>query len=196
MEPSPGPHIGDEDLESYLLHRLPDAEAAAAEEHLLLCDACRKRVEETESYLRAIRTALSRVEREEAAKEGPALWRAAWGIAAAVAAFLVVVWMWPRGAVSPIAVGLQASRGPAHSQAPAGRPLDLSMDLTEVAAFPSYRVELVDARGARLWEGPAAVEQGRAATRVTAKLSAGHSYYIRLYSPAKELLREYGLEAY
>jgi hypothetical protein len=197
MEPPHGPHIGDEDLERYLLNKLPEPEAAAAEEHLLVCAGCRQRLEETERYVRAMRTALSRTEQEEAARERPAIRRAAWGLAAALAVLLVAVWLWPRGAVAPVAVLLQASRGPAegYSRAPAGRPLNLSMDLTEVSAFPSYRVELVDARGARLWEGPAAIEQGRAAARVPRKLSAGR-YYVRLYSPAAELLREYGLETY
>jgi hypothetical protein len=62
----------------------------------------------------------------------------------------------------------------------------LQPDLSGLPSWPSYRLEVVDAAGARLWQG---VFPGPAAPRMRPGV-----YFVRLYSPAGELYREYGLE--
>ncbi len=47
------PHIDDDDLERYALNRLDETEAAPIEEHLLVCEECRKRLAEWDAYARA-----------------------------------------------------------------------------------------------------------------------------------------------
>ena len=90
---------------------------------------------------------------------------------------------------------LQAVRGPipAQAQAPVHRMLSLNLDLTDLSAFPSYRVEVVDETGRPMAKGTAIPDNGRAAAIVPPLVSRGR-YYIRLYSPSAVLLREYGLE--
>jgi anti-sigma factor RsiW len=51
------PHISDENLELLALDRLPDAAAAPAEEHLLVCAECRERLAGWDEYVRAMRAA-------------------------------------------------------------------------------------------------------------------------------------------
>src|SRR5438094_248432 len=53
-----GPHLADDVLERYFLHRLPEAELASAEEHLLVCPTCQTRAEETEEFLLVTQAAL------------------------------------------------------------------------------------------------------------------------------------------
>jgi hypothetical protein len=45
-------HILDDDLEQYALNRLPDSAAGKVEEHLLICEDCRRRLDETDQLIR------------------------------------------------------------------------------------------------------------------------------------------------
>jgi anti-sigma factor RsiW len=54
-----GIHICEDDLECYALGRLPEAQQAPLEEHLLVCADCRDRLDEWNDYTRAMRAALS-----------------------------------------------------------------------------------------------------------------------------------------
>jgi hypothetical protein len=56
------------------------------------------------------------------------------------------------GVAAPFAVNLRTMRGPAtQATAPSRRPLVLELDLTGLAASPSYRIEVVDQSGDRVW---------------------------------------------
>ncbi len=48
-------HPSDDRLEYYLLGHLAEGEVTAVEEHLLICAACRRRIEAYEKFVRAIR---------------------------------------------------------------------------------------------------------------------------------------------
>lgn len=196
MQPGRSDHISEEDLESYSMNRLPEERMAAVEEHLLVCPECQDRLEETDSYIRAIRSAAVRSGGRDVPFRRPRSWRVAW-VAAASAALLVAVVATraPREAPAPVAVVLEAVRGPmtAHAAAPSGHPLVFSMDLTDLPEHAAYRVAVVDEHGRRVWDGAAAVRDGRLAVTMPKHLSPGR-YYVRLYSPAAELLREYGVE--
>lgn len=190
-------HLSDDDLERYSLNALPEPRLAEAEEHLLVCPECRERVEETDAYVAGMRAAAARFRRREARFPIWSFPRPVWAMAACAAALVVAgVTMRPPGAApEPVAVRLEAARGhmAVHAAAPAGRPLELAMDLTELPAHPGYRIEVVDERGRRVWDGTASVRGGRLAAAVPARFPRGR-YYVRLYSPSSELLREYGLE--
>ena len=86
--------------------------------------------------------------------------------------------------VQPQDVVLDAYRG-AASEAPAGQPLDLKIDLKDLPQAAGYRVEVVDATGRRVWSG------GTPA-RLTKGLSPG-LYWVRLSTNTGEPLREYGI---
>jgi hypothetical protein len=58
------PHISDDALELCLMGRLTETEVAPLDEHLLICEECRNRVQETETYIAAMRALLERRETE------------------------------------------------------------------------------------------------------------------------------------
>jgi hypothetical protein len=96
-------------------------------------------------------------------------------------------------ALSPFALVLETSRGSELQHAPAQRPLDLSLDITALPALPSYQLETVDARGTIQAQSSAKASEGRVKASIEKGLRSG-SYFVRLYSPSRELLREYGLQ--
>ena len=83
-------------------------------------------------------------------------------------------------------------RGPQHSQAPSRRPLTLQVDLTGLAASPTYRIEMVDQSGNRVWQG--VIANPVSAASVTAPPQKRGMYFVRVALPSGETLREYGLE--
>jgi anti-sigma factor RsiW len=54
-------HISEETLETYALGRAVDAHRAPLEEHLLVCPACRLRLEDLEEYIEVMKAATARV---------------------------------------------------------------------------------------------------------------------------------------
>jgi hypothetical protein len=50
-------HASDDDLERYAMRTLLEAELEPLEEHLLICAECRERLDETETYVAAMRAA-------------------------------------------------------------------------------------------------------------------------------------------
>ena len=193
-------HADEEQLERYSMGQLSDEDCAGLEEHLLVCEACRERLTKMDAYVGAMQRASAELRRPEA-KPRPRLlflprpvlaWAA--GLAVVALAATVSVRLMSHGSgTAPIAVHLEATRGPAAvAHAPAGQPLRLDLDVSGLSASGAYIVEIVNASGAPLWEGPAAVEQSRAAANAPER-SPG-VYFVRLYSSSRVLLREYGLE--
>lgn len=202
MEPwrsGPTPHLSGDALEEYVFDRLPDAETARFEEHLLVCCGCRSALEETEGFIRAAKIA---------AAEYQANPRRHWldfarfdrwpkVVALAAAVLIVAAILWPRDpAISAATVELIALRGGATpmAQARAGAELDLKVDLTGLPTLSAYRIEIVNADGRLAWTATAAPGGERILiTHVPKRLAQG-IYWVRLYSESGELLREFGLK--
>ncbi len=56
-------HISEEELELYAVSRdFPEAQLAAVEEHLLICEACQDRLQQLDEYVAVMREALARTE--------------------------------------------------------------------------------------------------------------------------------------
>lgn len=49
------PHISEDILDQYALNKLPESEAAALEEHLLVCFDCQDRLQLTDDFIAALR---------------------------------------------------------------------------------------------------------------------------------------------
>lgn len=202
-------HARDGILEQYSLGTLPDAEVEKLEEHLLVCSACRDRLEETDAFVEAMRQAALKLQLEP-----PSPWTGRLGsvarwfarpapkVAAVAAVLLLLLWAvrpWRAGAPDSgpaVSVLLQATRGGealAGAHAPAGKPLLLTLDATGLAALPSYHLQIVDSHGAAVLESDIRPANGglRFTTR---KLNPG-SYWVRLSEPFPHgaLLREFGL---
>ena len=169
-------------------------DGALLEEHLLTCEGCQARLRETDEYLLAVRMASQQRRRDE--RTAPArAWRfPGWFPALAAAACLllaVVTLHFLQPPASVVAVSLSALRGSGTgNNAPAGRNLTLQPDLTGLADASSYRLEIVDQTGRTVRQGTLARNEG--GFKVPG-LGTG-LYFVRVYRPAGELLREYGLE--
>ena len=186
-------HADAADLESYSMGTSSVEETARIEEHLLICEDCRNRLREGEDFLNSMQVAARQSRRDETTAERRGWKFPAWlPVLAACALVLIVVAIYAvRPAAPAVAVSLTALRGSgAGSIAPAGRELTLQPDLTGLPDVPAYRLEIVDrtGRSVRL----AALPRTQAAVTVPG-LGAGQ-YFVRLYPPAGNLLREYGLE--
>ena len=187
-------HVDAEDLERYSMGTSPLEATPFIEEHLLTCDSCRNRLRETDAYLLAIRTASEQLRRDEIAAKRRE-WRIpVWfPVMATVACGIVLVVATPRFIRPPgpaVAVSLTALRSDgAGNSAPSGRELMLRPDLTGLAEDSSYHLEIVDQTGHTVQQGTLTRAQNGIQVR---GLGAG-LYFVRVYLPAGELLREYGL---
>jgi len=208
-----GLHASDDTLERYVLRGLDDPEVAKMEEHLLVCSTCQARLEETESFIIAMRSAAGKLRAEP-----PSAWEElkgrfsrlmamptpVWATAAVAALVVCVLALAPslltRPSATPaFAVALEAARGIeglAESRVPANSPLLLSIDLSELPARDSYKVEVVDVLGRPEMELTLAPANGRLVADTGRALGAGR-HWVRLYSSSepRNLLREYGVKA-
>lgn len=173
-----------------------EEESTLIEEHLLTCEGCQDRLRETDDYLLAVRMASQQRRQDERTAKGRE-WRfPAWfpTLAAAACGLLLVVVVTSRFVRSPglaVAVSLTALRGNGIGNgAPAGRELLLHPDLTGLAENSSYRLEIVDQTGHPVRQ----VTLARAQNGIKVPGLHAGLYFVRVYLPAGELLREYGLE--
>jgi hypothetical protein len=184
-------HLADEEFELYSRGKASEDCNERFEEHLLGCEECVRRLEEAERYLIAV-TGAAREVRDRRRAWFHLSARVAWKIAAGIALVTggLMLRSGPAGPLPAVAVMLEATRGAADfAQAPRNAPLELHPDLGGLPVFESYRLELADAAGAVHWEGSIVPSQGK--VRITGR-SAG-TYFVRVYSPARQLLREYSL---
>jgi hypothetical protein len=95
--------------------------------------------------------------------------------------------------VEPFALVLETSRGSGMQHAPSDRRLELSLDTQGLPSFSGYALEVVDESARLQYQSHVKAEQSAVRASLPAGLRRG-TYFIRLYSPARELLREYGLQ--
>jgi hypothetical protein len=180
-------HMDPEDLERYSLGRTTPDETAGVEEHLLICEKCRDKLDETESFAFAVTAATAELHRTGAKR-----WSKVAVLAAAACLLLAAraaLW-WSRGHEAPIAVSLMALRANSTVSVPTGRTLELRPDLTGLPAASTFRIEVVDQSGKPVWRGELAATR----TAVVVPAQSAGAYFVRLYTPSGELLREYGLQ--
>ena len=183
-----------EELEQFSLGRMSDEQSERFEEHLLVCEPCRQSLEQTDAYVFAMRAASTESRRESASRHP--WWRVARLVPALAALALLALGVlaiarFTRQAPPPLAVMLTATRGTVPGgAAPAGRPLALTPDVTGIDAPGPYRLEIVDQRGGVTWQGQ--YDPAAGAARIPAQRAGIH--FVRVYAPAGELLREYGLD--
>jgi len=195
MAPDRNRHIDAEEIEQYTMGDVPEEECARVEEHLLICEACRERATASDIYVHAMRDAARQLRSEPLVERQTGWWRLRL-VPALLAAGLLAFVVWQAGRdvdrqPRVFGVSLAALRGSnSPTLAPSGTPLDLRLDLNALPAFDSYGVEVVDQVGNRVWQG--VIAASGAACRIAA-LPAG-TYFVRVSSPAGELLREYALE--
>jgi hypothetical protein len=180
-------HGTDDQLEQYALGRLPDLDLPLLEQHLMTCAACRERLNGIEDFAIGMQDALS-------AKPVPQpdwfawLRRPALSMGLTFAALIVVVGIFSNGApkvAQNASLQLTAMRGEMPLAAPA-REFDVTLVDGPREGGP-FRVEVVNANGARVWSGLASGRQ----FKLQQRLGSG-DYFVRLYAASGDLLREYG----
>jgi hypothetical protein len=180
-------HGTDDQLEQYALGRLPDSDLQLLEQHLTICAACRERLDGIGDFALGMREALSTKPKPRPDWLGW-LRRPAVSMGLSFAALIVVIGVFSNGGVkfAPSAsLQLTAMRGEMPSTVPA-REFELTLSDGPREGGP-FRVEVVDAMGARVWSGLAAGAQ----LKVQQRLGPG-DYFVRLYAASGKMLREYG----
>lgn len=195
-------HADEGQLERYSLGAQGETDSARVEEHLLICESCRERLQETDVYTAAMRGAAQslRSEAQDRARQPARPWLPLWSDALAVGlALLAVMLTWGPSVIHksarelvPVVVLLETTRDSRTQTAPASRPLLLTADLTQLASYPAYRLEVVDAAGRRVVGSPPSPGSGKLSLPIAGGLARG-AYYVRLYALSGELLREFGL---
>jgi len=191
-------HLSDEATEEYVMGRVPEDRLGPLEEHLLVCEHCRRKVEKEEEYRGVIRAALQKVPRKAPAaawRRSPRPRKLMWLAPAIALALSLMLWN-PRTAVKPgtAEVLLYSMRADVTATAPSGRPLVLYMDASALpATIGAARVKVVDASGGEVSDSPANLEGARCTARIDRVLPAGR-YWVRLYNGEGSLVREYGLK--
>jgi hypothetical protein len=191
-------HIDEDEIERYSMAAMPEGAIAPFEEHLLICESCQQRLAQSDAYVSAMRRASARL-RTEPVKRGfpwlrfPRLVPALAGMAVVIVAAGLWLGRLDMGQAHPFAVDLAATRGAAiEATAPAGRWLLLRLDLANLPASPQYRLEMVDRSGNRVWQATVPARGSKAEFKVPGTRPG--VYFVRLYRPPGELLREYGFE--
>ncbi len=191
-------HIDEEEFERYSMGAMPEGAVAPFEEHLLICESCQHRLAQTDVYVSAMRQASARL-RERPVERGlpwlrfPRLVPALAGLAVAIVAAGLWLNRPDLGAAHPFAVDLAATRGAViEAKAPAGKWLLLRLDLASLPASPGYRLEMVDRSGQRVWQATVPGQGSKADFKVPGAQPG--VYFVRVYGPSGELLREYGFE--
>ena len=197
-------HASDELLESYAMGSLAEPELGEVEEHLLACSHCQQQLKETDDYVAAMRDAAARLEQADELRRD--FWtrisgaitvrRIGWAMAIAALLMAGLSLRFTRSSspqLDPLALFLEASRGSEVLHAPAGKPLMLSLDITGLPFLPAYEVEAVDAKGALQAQAHIVTAKAGVRLQLAQGLRRGN-YFVRIYSPARELLREYGVQ--
>jgi len=78
------------------------------------------------------------------------------------------------------------------AHAPSGRPLELVFGRTDLPVDLSYQAQVVNSSGRQVWSGSVRIADQSLSIRVNGPLRAG-AYWVRLYTSAGQLLREFGL---
>ena len=197
IEWTPDTHPEEDVFEDYAFARLREEDASGFEEHLLVCEDCQHALARTDEYILLVKAAVA----ADAARERkPRLerfrfrdhqlrWNTVGAAGLLFACLMAMAVLSSRTLRSgPQTVVLEAYRaGGISAIAPAGRPLDLNIDLTDVQPAARYQVEVVDATGSRVW-------LGATPARLTKGLAPG-TYWVRLSTDTGQPLREFGLTA-
>jgi hypothetical protein len=197
-------HPSQETFEMYSLGRLAGPDCEPFENHLLICSECQDHLAVIDAEIAdikyACRVAASTADARR--RSGVFAWLFAapkpmWAAAAAALVLTVSVPLYreataPRGEAE---VTITTSRGaePVVASAPARTRLKLNVEVQGVAVTGPCRIDLVNGDGHRVWTGQGSTSNGVVSASVSERLSAGQ-YWVRIYNPSGELLRESALQ--
>ncbi len=183
------------------MHHSDEQEVELVETHTLACESCVTRLEALEIQIAATKLALQELHNEQVAKayqqEQKASWRK-WAtlprlsLAGAALALALTVGIAVPGLHnrSYEQVSLSDYRGQDTAAVTKDHPLDVVMN-AEGISQSDLQVQLVSETGNAIWQGSAAVRDGKLEVKVPA-LTASGAYFFRLYLPGSTSeLREF-----
>jgi hypothetical protein len=191
-------HASDDELELYALDRLPELEVDRVEDHLIVCDPCRDRLEHIGSFALTMRETLRRFPAHEEREWFRFEWLsrlmqprfAMAGAFAVMLALLTGIYEARRPSLAAVA-SLQLTATRANLQeVPPAREFDLTLRDFPATGGP-FRLELVDQAGTRLWAGHPESTPGELRAKIGLPLASG-VFFLRLYGDADRLVHEYG----
>jgi hypothetical protein len=192
-------HESDERLELYALGRLSDSDVIRIEEHLLICDSCRDRLDDAANFAVPIRDELRKNPLPHRSRESSGVmdWlrgfmKPQFALAGALAMVLVGVVVFRPGSspLVPVAtLQLTAMRGADLKSVAPARELDLTFGDAPVSGA-ALNVEVVDAGGGPVWHGSPTSGRGGVHARIAKALPPGE-YFARLYDSPGHLVHEY-----
>jgi len=189
----------DDRLELYALGRLPASEVEKIEEHLLICDYCRDRLDEVAAFAFSAREALKQTAPERHSSfwasfswlPNIGFWRPGLAVASGVAVLMLGIGTYrvrQDGALAPVAaLRLTAMRSASVPIVPPSGELDIDF----IDAPKAAKAIIVDAQGSTVWAGAAIHGSGDATIRVQAALAEG-DYFVRVYTANGTIMHEYG----
>lgn len=174
-------HPTEDVLEEYHFQRLPEPQAEALEEHLLICGGCQERLERLEAFIGDVRTAVVAPVPQATSVRTVPVWAGAVAASLVLAGGLAWYRTTPATGAVPQDVLLTVSRGAENQNAaPAGKPLAVRIPARELPAAQSYRIELTDAGGKVVWQQQVKPSEGMLIAQPSGVLDAGQ-YWVRLY---------------
>lgn len=200
-------HVRDEILEAYILKRLQAEDVDQLEDHLLICEYCQNRLDQSSQFIQATRIAATRIRAEETNQARRRPW---WSVATihrpafavvTIAILGIALSLSYRRSATPVyeEVALMTTRGTGENEV-AGRSglrLKLNLGLQGVDQQPEYRVLVVDTSGKLIWQSGPVRPETRDEVKVTLDQEIGTgTYWVRLMgnSNGKSTLREYPLK--
>ena len=200
MKPDLKAHGTDEQLELYALGRLPESEHILLEGHLIVCSACRRRLDGIGDFALGMRAAGAEVVSESWSGANPHLSaflrRPLASVSLAFALLLIVLAIFSTGRtnLAPVAsLQLTALRGAMPETVPA-QSYDLRLADVPHDGGP-FHVEVVNAAGGSMWSGTAAGSPSGVEVTVTQRLKQG-DYFVRVSSADGKTQREYGFRVH
>ncbi|HUQ92108.1 MAG TPA: zf-HC2 domain-containing protein [Bryobacteraceae bacterium] len=202
-------HIGDAELEAYIMHKLPEEDIDRLEEHTLICDRCRRQLEQTETFILSMRAAALNIRQDERVSQPTSLpwWQRALrpvmarpGLAVAGVAVIATLLFLPLRPDTPLAyheLYLRSLRGVETETAPSGKHvrLRLRLDITGLPSPDLYKAAVFDSAGRSLWE--TSISRSSSSLEVVVSVIRGLPsglYWVRLSDALTgKLLREYQL---
>lgn len=195
---NPDSHGTDDQLEAYAFGQLATSDPPGLEmleEHLLICSACRGRLDGIEAIASGMKGAFGSNEAIAISRQTGLFAWLPWprvSIALALLALAAIISIFSRGQsqFAPAAnLQLSATRGEMPVTAPA-RELDITL-LTAPLAGQASRAAIVNATGRTVWSGEARQAADSLQVKAQHRFDSG-DYFLRLYGASGDVVREYG----
>ncbi len=196
-------HPSEDEWEEYAFGRLPESRAAGMEEHLLACASCQSTLERVDQMIHSMRatarepvpppTGIPFQESWIPFRIRPAIVALSLGGVLLLAVGIGILRSSHQPSKLPVAsIALASFRGESTATAPTQRSLALEISQSDISQTAPYSLEVVTTLGESVWKGTPDLADKKLVGHVTTGLGKG-PYWVRLFGPNAQLIREFGL---